>query len=94
MSPLSSANAVRSGERQTSLVAACGATIADSALHNATAKGAAAGIAQVHAVIVPAVAAGELLPAEAATVAGIVEARRKALETQELERRIAALETE
>jgi hypothetical protein len=52
----------------------------------------AAGIAQAQAVIVQAVAAGELLPGEAATLAGIVEVRRKALETQELEQRIAALE--
>ncbi|NMQ27883.1 hypothetical protein E4Q23_09000 [Candidatus Accumulibacter phosphatis] len=52
----------------------------------------AAGIAQAQAVIVRAVAAGELLPGDAATLAGIVEVRRKALETQELEQRIAALE--
>ncbi|MER2518969.1 MAG: DUF5681 domain-containing protein [Candidatus Accumulibacter phosphatis] len=52
----------------------------------------AAGIAQAQAVIVRAVATGELLPGEAATLAGIVEVRRKALETQEIERRIAALE--
>ena len=52
----------------------------------------AAGIAQAQAAILQAVAAGELLPGEAATLAGIVEVRRKALETQELEQRIAALE--
>ena len=52
----------------------------------------AAGIAQAQAVIVRAVAAGDLLPGEAATLAGIVEVRRKALETQELEQRITALE--
>jgi hypothetical protein len=42
--------------------------------------------------ILQAVAAGDLLPGEAATLAGIVEARRKAVETQELEQRITALE--
>lgn len=52
----------------------------------------AAGIAQAQAVIVRAVATGELLPGEAATLAGIVEVRRKALETREIEQRIAALE--
>ena len=44
------------------------------------------------AAILQAVAAGDILPGEAATLAGIVEARRKALETQELEQRISALE--
>ncbi|MDR3481166.1 MAG: hypothetical protein P4L91_10670 [Burkholderiaceae bacterium] len=39
-----------------------------------------------------AVASGELLPSESATLAGIAEARRKALETEVLEARIAALE--
>jgi hypothetical protein len=38
------------------------------------------------------VAAGDILPGEGATLAGIVEARRKAVETQELEARISALE--
>jgi len=52
----------------------------------------AAGIAQAQAVIVRAVATGELLPGEATTLAGIVEVRRKALETKEIEQRIAALE--
>lgn len=52
----------------------------------------AAGIAEAQAAILQAAAAGELLPGEAATLAGIVEARRKAIETQELEQRISALE--
>jgi len=39
-----------------------------------------------------AVAAGDILPGEAATLAGIVEASRKALETQEFEARLTALE--
>jgi hypothetical protein len=50
------------------------------------------GVAQAQAAILQAVATGELLPSEGATLAGIAEARRKALETQELEARIAALE--
>ena len=55
--------------------------------------GSAKGIAKAQSAILHAVAAGALLPGEAATLAGIVEARRKALETQELEQRISALET-
>ncbi|MCM8594869.1 DUF5681 domain-containing protein [Accumulibacter sp.] len=54
--------------------------------------GSADGVAQAQAAILQAVAAGDLLPGEAATLSGIVEARRKALETQELEQRISALE--
>jgi hypothetical protein len=52
----------------------------------------AAGIAEAQAAILQAVASGELMPNEGNILAGIVEARRKALETQELEQRIAALE--
>lgn len=52
----------------------------------------AAGIAQAQAAILQAVAVGNLTPSEAATLAGIVEGHRKALETLELEQRIAALE--
>ena len=50
------------------------------------------GIADAQQAILQAVAAGDLLPGEAATMAGIVEARRKAVETNELEARISALE--
>lgn len=50
------------------------------------------GIAEAQQAILQAVAAGDLLPGEAATMAGIVEARRKAVETLELEQRITALE--
>lgn len=50
------------------------------------------GLSEAQAAIVQAVAAGDLLPGEAATLANIIEARRKALETLELEQRIAALE--
>lgn len=42
--------------------------------------------------ILAAVAAGELTPSEAAALSGLVEAHRRALETSELEQRIAALE--
>jgi hypothetical protein len=42
--------------------------------------------------IASAMAAGELTLDEAATVVGILEAKRKALETAELERRLSALE--
>ena len=52
----------------------------------------AEGITQAQRAILEAVAAGELLPGEGSTLAGIVEGHRKALETQELEARIAALE--
>lgn len=54
--------------------------------------GSADGIAEAQNAILQAVAAGDLMPGEGATLAGIVEARRKAVETQELEQRIAALE--
>ena len=53
----------------------------------------AEGIAQAQAAILQAVATGEILPGEAATLSNIVEARRKALETQQLEQRITALES-
>lgn len=43
--------------------------------------------------VVRAVAAGELTTDEAAAVAALLEAKRKALETVEMERRLAALET-
>lgn len=52
----------------------------------------AEGVVEAQSAILRAVAAGELLPGEAATLSGIVEARRKALETQELEQRIRVLE--
>ncbi len=50
------------------------------------------GIAEAQQAILQAVAAGDLLPGEAATMAGIVEARRKAVETLAFEQRITALE--
>lgn len=51
-----------------------------------------AGVSAAQDVILQAVGAGDLLPGEANTLSGIVEQRRKAIETQELEQRIAALE--
>lgn len=51
------------------------------------------GIAEAQQAILQAVAAGDLLPGEAATLTTIIEARRKALETQQLEQRITALES-
>jgi hypothetical protein len=50
------------------------------------------GVSAAQQVIVQAVAAGDLLPGEGTALAGIVENRRKAIETEELERRIAVLE--
>lgn len=54
--------------------------------------GTAAGIAEAQQSVLEAVGRGELTPSEGQVLAGILEARRKALETEELERRIAALE--
>ena len=51
-----------------------------------------AGVAEAQAAILQAVASGDLTPGEAATLSGIVENRRKAIETRELELRIQALE--
>jgi hypothetical protein len=52
----------------------------------------AEGVSAAQQSILRAVAAGDLLPGEGQTLAALVESRRKAFETQELERRIAALE--
>jgi hypothetical protein len=52
----------------------------------------AEGISNAQEAVLQAVANGELLPGEATTLATILENRRKALETQELEQRITALE--
>ena len=50
------------------------------------------GIDQASSAILQAVAVGELLPGEGTVLSRIVETRRKALETYELEQRITALE--
>lgn len=42
--------------------------------------------------VLKAVADGEITPQEGSVVAGILESRRRAIETQELEQRVAALE--
>jgi hypothetical protein len=52
----------------------------------------AEGISNAQEAVLQAVASGDLLPGEATTLATILENRRKALETQELEQRITALE--
>jgi len=54
----------------------------------------AAGISAASAAVVEAVTAGALTPGEGVTLSNLLEGRRKALETQELEARIAALESE
>lgn len=53
-----------------------------------------ADLLKAQAAIVAAMARGEITPEEASTVAGVVELKRRAVETVELERRIAALEEE
>jgi hypothetical protein len=50
------------------------------------------GVSAAQQVILQAVAAGDLLPGEGTALAGIVEARRKSIETLQLDLRIAALE--
>lgn len=52
----------------------------------------AEGISAAQNAIVQAVGAGELLPGEGTALAAIIESKRKALETEELEKRISALE--
>lgn len=51
-----------------------------------------AGVSQAQQRILESVAAGTITPGEANTLAGVLEQRRKALETVELEKRIEALE--
>ena len=52
----------------------------------------ASGVSEAQQAILDAVGGGEILPGEGTALAGILEARRKALETVELEQRISALE--
>ena len=54
--------------------------------------GTVAGVNAAQQAILQAVGEGEILPGEGTALAGIVESRRKALETVELEQRISALE--
>lgn len=51
-----------------------------------------ASCAQAQATIIAAVSTGAILPTEADTLSRLVENHRRSLETQELERRVAALE--
>jgi hypothetical protein len=52
----------------------------------------AADLVPALAAVVAAMGSGELTPEEAQAVAGVLEAQRKAIETAELEARVAALE--
>jgi hypothetical protein len=52
----------------------------------------AEGISAAVGAILEAVAGGEITPGEAAQLANVLEVRRKAIETQELERRLTELE--
>jgi hypothetical protein len=51
-----------------------------------------AGVSEAQQTILQAVGSGDLLPGEGTALAGILEARRKTLETVELEQRVAAVE--
>jgi hypothetical protein len=53
----------------------------------------AAGIECAHAAVIQAVASGDISPDEGTALAGMLDARRKSIETLELEARIVALET-
>ncbi len=53
----------------------------------------AAGCAEAQDVITRAVATGELLPSQGEALAGLVEHRRKAIETSDILKRLEALET-
>lgn len=50
------------------------------------------GVSKAQQVIIEAVGKGELLPGEGSTLAALVESRRRALETYDLERRLSDLE--
>jgi hypothetical protein len=50
------------------------------------------GVSKAQQVIIEAVGKGELLPGEGSTLAALVESRRRALETDDLERRLSDLE--
>ncbi|AOF82456.1 hypothetical protein BSY238_106 [Methyloversatilis sp. RAC08] len=54
----------------------------------------AEGVSKAQQIVLEAVGSGDLFPGEGQTLAGILETRRKALETEELERRITALEAQ
>jgi hypothetical protein len=52
----------------------------------------ASAVSEAAGAVLKAACEGDLLPSEASTLASILEVRRKAIETQQLEERIAALE--
>jgi len=52
----------------------------------------AAGVVQTMNVIIAAVATGDLTPGEGQVLGSLVESQRRAIETENLERRVAALE--
>jgi hypothetical protein len=52
----------------------------------------AAGVSEAQSAAVAAMAEGEITPDEAATIAGVLESKRRAIETTELEARVALLE--
>lgn len=54
----------------------------------------AASVAAAQNWIVQAIATGDLTPGEGSTLSAVVESRRRAIETQEHEQRIAAIEAE
>jgi hypothetical protein len=54
----------------------------------------AAHVTQALGVVASLMADGEITPDEASAVAGVIETKRKAIETQELEQRVAALEAQ
>jgi hypothetical protein len=49
-------------------------------------------VLKAQAVAIQAMAAGEITPDEAATIAGVLDAKRRAIETVELEARLVKLE--
>lgn len=53
----------------------------------------AEGVSQAQEVVFQALADGQITPTEASTLAGVLEVRRRALETAELEQRVLALES-
>jgi len=52
----------------------------------------AADVLKAQSAAIGAMASGEITPDEAATIAGVLEAKRKAIETADLERRLTAIE--
>ena len=54
--------------------------------------GTAEDVMAAHGAVIAAMAKGEITPDDASTVAGVLEARRRAIETVELEKRIEILE--